>query len=101
LAPIVAVSLKLLPPLPLEGEEVSPVTAGARTFRLALALEPFTEAVTLAFASKPVIVVFTANVPEVDATFTKLGTVAPLALKLTLSPPLGAGPVKVTVAVDP
>ena len=101
---IVTVPVEAVPPVTAVGLNVSPERVGAVSARAAEALVPFTEAEMLAVAFAPTATVVTVKVAVVvpAATVTEAGTVAAALsdARLTVKPPTGALPVRVTVAVE-
>ena len=99
----VTVPVERFPPMTELGLNASPVTVGALSVRAAEAV-PFAVAETFAVPSTPTAVVVTVNVAVVApaATVTDEGTVADALSdrRATEVPPVGAGPVRVTVPVE-
>lgn len=90
------------PPVTLTGATVRPVTVGVLTVSVAL-FDPPSVPVIVAVVLDPTGDVVTPKVVEfaAAATFTLAGTVAaPVLLSVTVIPPVGAGPVSVTLPVD-
>ena len=102
--PMVTVPVAFLPPATVAGLTVRAVIAGGFRVRLAVTESPLRDAVMAALDSDPTASVLAANVAEdlPAATVTDIGTVADLELleSLTIKPPVGAGPVRVTVPVE-
>lgn len=103
-APIVTVPEAVAPPVTEVGLRATETIAGGLTVSDALIPVPFTAAEICAVVGVPTVLVLTVK-PACAApagTVTVAGTVAALTLddRLTVNPPAGAGPVRVTVPVD-
>ena len=101
---IVTVPVTFFPPIIVTGFSVKPDTDGGFTVRFAEADPPFAVAETVATVCTDTDTVLT-EIVTVDlpaATKIELGTVTDVEEldKLTERPPVGAGPLKVTVPVD-
>lgn len=103
----VIVPVDVVPPATVEGLSVRVATPGmAAIVNVALADEPFAEAPIVAVTALRVTVVPTVKVavvaPAATVTVAGFGSVAMtlLEVRLTTWPPVGAGPLRVTVAVD-
>lgn len=100
----VTVPVALLPPTTEAGANVRSVNAGALIARFAVPDLPLAVAVIVAVTGAATPVVVTVKVPVVApaATVTVAGTVAAALFdaRLTVKPPVGAAPVRVTVPVD-
>jgi hypothetical protein len=98
----VTVPVAETPPVTLTGSRARPVTVGALTVSVAV-FDPLRVPVIVAVVLDPTGDVVTPNVVEVapPGTFTLAGTVAgPALLSVTAIPPVGAGPLSVTVPVE-
>ena len=102
---IVTVPVALLPPTTVVGASVTPVGRGAVVTSELLAVETPTVAVIVVPTSLPTATVVAVNVAVEAAadTVTDAGTVTTAVAdddKVTTVPPLGAGPLRVTVPID-
>lgn len=103
-AEIVTVPVTLLPPTTVAGASVRPVGSGAVAVSEALLVEVPRLAVTVVPTSLPTATVVAVNVAveAVAGTVTEAGTVIVVLedARVTTVPPVGAGPLRVTVPVD-
>jgi len=102
---IVTVPVELVPPVTVVGLTDTPVTVGAVTVRVAVLFDVPIEAVIVGVALAATATVLTVNVAVVAPAVTVTGVVTvatPVALdaSVTAIPPVGAGPLIVTVPVD-
>lgn len=101
---MVTVPVAALPPVTDAGAMLTETSVGAVIESVAVALFPFTVAVIVAVTAALTAAVVTVNVADVcpAATVTVPGTVADelLDASATTRPPVGAGPLNVTVPVD-
>ena len=102
--PIVIVPVEGDPPVTVVGFKETPVTTGGFTVRVADWLAAPVVALLEGVAAAATATVVTVNVVDVEpaGTVTEAGTVAAAALDVSVTtfPPVGAGPLSVTVAVE-